>query len=173
MATAKAADCSAVSPRETVIKYVPSGNVPAIDATISVDVAERTVSGSRSSVTTGGSECPFRFDGRDKFSPAMTRRLFDSSNLALVITSCGVSVSADAATAHKISIPSPRTVVDMRFGSIICKPPGFAAEICKRATRALAIRLTHSSVSLLSTVRREEGGGSNRKFVCRNSTIPY
>jgi len=38
MATANAADSVAEGPRETVIRYVPSGKVPANDATISVGV---------------------------------------------------------------------------------------------------------------------------------------
>jgi hypothetical protein len=68
MATANAADSVAEGPRETVIRYVPSGKVPANDATISVGVADRTVSGIRSNVTNGGAPCADDpSDGHEKF----------------------------------------------------------------------------------------------------------
>jgi hypothetical protein len=100
---------------------VPSGKFPDNAATISVDVADTTVSGIRSSVTTGGAACPDPFAGHEKFWPVITRWLFDSSNAALVITSCGAGAAAAIVTcAHTISAASPRTVVDHRFESDIC-----------------------------------------------------
>jgi hypothetical protein len=105
---------------------VPSGKFPDNEATISVGVADSTVSGIRSSVTTGGAPCPDPFAGHEKFWPVMTRRLFDSSNAALVITSCGAGVAAALVTcAHEISAANPRTVVDHRVVSNICEPPVF------------------------------------------------
>jgi hypothetical protein len=91
---------------------------------MSVDVAERTVSGIRSSVTTGGDACPFPFEDDEKFWPLITRWPFASSYVALVITSCGAGVAAAVVTrALTISAPTARTVVNNRFGSNICDPP--------------------------------------------------
>src|SRR5262245_24779361 len=119
MATAKAPLSTVACPRETVIRNVPSGKVPDNAATISVDVADSTVSGNKSKVTTGGAPCPF--EGHEKFWPVMTRRLFDSSSAALVITSCGAGVATAVVTCpHTISAANARTVGDHLFESNIC-----------------------------------------------------
>jgi hypothetical protein len=46
---------------------VPSGKFPDNEATISVDVADSTVSGIKSSVTTGRAPDPDPFAGHEKF----------------------------------------------------------------------------------------------------------
>jgi hypothetical protein len=117
-------------PRETVTRYVPSGNVPETEATISVDVAETIVSGKRSNVTISDGEWPrpsWPSPRHRKFCPVITRRLFDSSRAALVITSCcddgdGVA-AAGSARENTISAANPRTVVDTRLKSNIFEPP--------------------------------------------------
>jgi hypothetical protein len=135
-----------------VIRKVPSGNVAESDATISVDVAEITVSGCKSIVTTGVADAwprPSWPRAARKFWPAIVKRPFDASNVALMITSCGDWGSAGAAVApwaHQISAASARTVVDHRLRSTICEPPGLTAEVCKMTTTAVAIWLTHSIV---------------------------
>jgi hypothetical protein len=116
-----------------VIRYVPSGNVPESAVTISEELDESTVRGSRSNVTSGGVACPEAgLAGHEKFCPSMTSRLLSASNVALVTTSCGADDDAAVTTcAHRISAPNPRTVVNDRFRSVICNPPVTAVRVAK------------------------------------------
>jgi hypothetical protein len=83
------------------------------------------VSGNRSNDTTGGVACPDPFEGQKKFWPVITRRLFASSNVALVITSCGAGVALAVVTyAAKTTALIPRIVVKRRIVSNIGGPSG-------------------------------------------------